>query len=399
MRVNTTFASIPMQIVQQKLMHNESVLISKMSENIQGVEQIKNNFLQEKLTKRFQTVNHQVKRYEVIFDQVESLFSYVRTFMMVGITILAPMAAIYFIDNPQENIGTIVSAIFMFAFLTNGLEELMSYGASKRMLTAHAELYETCLPTSPRGEAATVTADQPQVLKLENIHYSYEGHQVLNQVSITLPPTGLVVLIGESGAGKSTLLKLISGLSRPDSGQIVLGEARPLSAEEIARRSAFVPQDPLILPLTIKANIEIGREKIDELEMKQFIQQKHIQDLLVSLPSLDTAIDQEGNGLSGGQKQLVNLLRATYKRAKVITLDEPTSAMDPELEARVITLLSNLAKERLVVMVTHRVKYLAQSDHIVVMKQGEISEEGTHQSLMENSVYYQQLQQRLGGND
>ena len=187
--------------------------------------------------------------------------------------------------------------------------------------------------------------------------YSYRADApVLVDVSLTLPPKGLVVVSGPSGSGKTTLLRLLLGFDRPTAGEVLLA-GHPLGAvpeEELRTRLAYVPQDHGVLSGRVGDVLAMGRE-VPEAELWGALEAVGLATVVRELAAgLDTELLEDGGGLSGGQRQRLAIARALLGSPQAVLLDEPTSNLDDTSEHEIVTLLERLARRRLVLAVTHR---------------------------------------------
>ena len=206
------------------------------------------------------------------------------------------------------------------------------------------------------GTAAGQPAGAP-LLELRDVAYSYRADApVLVDVSLTLPPKGLVVVSGPSGSGKTTLLRLLLGFDRPTAGEVLLA-GHPLGAvpeEELRTRLAYVPQDHGVLSGRVGDVLAMGRQ-VPEAELWSALEAVGLATVVRELAAgLDTELLEDGGGLSGGQRQRLAIARALLGSPQAVLLDEPTSNLDDTSEHEIVTLLERLARRRLVLAVTHR---------------------------------------------
>jgi ATP-binding cassette subfamily C protein CydD len=226
----------------------------------------------------------------------------------------------------------------------------------------------------------------PLHIQLEDVHLAFDGGKrpALQGVSFELREGEQVALVGASGAGKTTTLNLLLGFLLPDSGQIkvnglLLADMTPASWR---RHIAWIGQRPVLFQGTIKENILLGRPGASAIQIEQAAGNARVLDFAMHLPEgLDTPVGEHGFGLSRGQAQRVALARAFLKGAPLLLLDEPTAGLDAENEALVINSLKTLSRGRTVLMLTHRLTNLRQTQRIMVLGKGRILEEGTYNEL------------------
>jgi ABC-type multidrug transport system fused ATPase/permease subunit len=233
-------------------------------------------------------------------------------------------------------------------------------------------------------------------LELRQVCFAYSDEAVLDGLDLTLEPGSLTALVGPSGAGKSTVLRLLLGLYRPVSGQVLL-DGRPLQAyapEFLRAQVAWVPQEPLLFGGSVQENLEALAPGASPQAMTAVLRQVR---LLDELPAgLASELGEEGGGLSVGQRQRLALAAALLRGARILLLDEPTSALDPRSEARVLEALEAVRPGRTVLVVAHRLSTVQAADKIAVLQGGRMVEQGRHAELLARRGLYAQLWQQGG---
>ncbi|MCM3724890.1 ABC transporter ATP-binding protein/permease [Neobacillus cucumis] len=232
-------------------------------------------------------------------------------------------------------------------------------------------------------------------IEFRNVTFSYvENKQIFEHFNLEIPEGKVVALVGPSGAGKSTLFNLLQGFYKPQSGDILIAEKslKELSASELRSSIALVPQETFLFSGTVKENLLISRPDITEKEMVEATIRAEIHDFILSLPKgYDTEIGENGIKLSGGQKQRIAIARAILKDAPILLLDEATSALDGETEYYIKEALEELMKGRTTIIIAHRLSTIQHADIIMVMDQGEIVQQGTHNELIKQIGLYRKL--------
>jgi ATP-binding cassette subfamily B protein len=238
----------------------------------------------------------------------------------------------------------------------------------------------------PRGE-----------IVFDKVSFAYQGRPnepVLCDISFRVKPGETVAIVGPSGAGKSTLFQLVMRFYDPTGGQILMDNA-PLTKvdpAELRARIALVPQDAVIFGASIADNIRYGRADASDAEVRRAAEQAAAAEFIEATPeSYATRVGERGVTLSGGQRQRLAIARAILKDAPVLLLDEATSALDAENETLVQAALDNIMKGRTTLVIAHRLATVLEADRILVMDEGRIVEEGTHQSLVAAEGLYAKL--------
>ncbi|MFG2639399.1 ATP-binding cassette domain-containing protein [Streptomyces sp. NPDC048370] len=260
--------------------------------------------------------------------------------------------------------------------------------------------------TASRG--AKVLSAPPERFEARDITYRYDGatKDSIDSVSLHVKRGEIVALIGENGSGKSTLSRLLCGLLLPTHGAVAWDHTTTEALEpwEAWKHVALVPQKFTYLPLTLRDNITFGQGDTGDAAVLAACEASGASDMLPGLRSgLDTLLTAEwfgGQQLSGGQWQRVVLTRAFHRRASLLVMDEPTAALDARAEHRIFSGLRELAKDRAILLITHRLANVAVADRIVVLDRGRVVQEGTYDQLTRQPGLFRnlwELQQRIGG--
>ena len=232
-------------------------------------------------------------------------------------------------------------------------------------------------------------------MEFRSVSYAYDPeNSVLKGVNLTVPPGRTVALVGPSGSGKSTLVNLTLRFFDPDHGKILIDgqDTKHVTVDSLRDVIALVTQDPVLFDDTIRANIAYGAKPIDEDQVIHAAKAAAAHDFIMSLPKgYDTRVGEAGGLLSGGERQRIAFARAIYKDAPILLLDEPTSSLDSEAEAKVQAALEELMRGRTVLMIAHRLSTVKKADLICVLDQGRIVESGRHDELVAKGGLYTRL--------
>lgn len=262
-------------------------------------------------------------------------------------------------------------------------------------------------PAMQELAASTATLHDPDfphpmpagnTLHLEAITYRWPGQSqpIFNNLTLTLAENRHTAFIGPSGSGKSTLFQLITRFIAPQSGAIYLGD-EPISGLSIAafrRRISWVSQQVFLIDGTLAENLRLGRPDATEAEIWQALQHAQLAEWVQSLPQrLNTLVGENGGLLSGGQRQRLAIARALLKQSPILIMDEITSNLDVVNEAAIQLVISSLSGHCTLISIAHRLNTIAQADHIVVLQDGDIIEQGSPASLRLENGYYATLLQ------
>lgn len=229
-------------------------------------------------------------------------------------------------------------------------------------------------------------------IRFENVSFSYTDKQVLKGVSCMFEKGKTTAIVGSSGSGKTTMIDLIEKFYSIKEGDILFDEVsiKDILSSNIRNNIAMVGQDTILVNDTVANNISFGDTSYTLEQIKQAAQIANAEEFILRLPNgYQTNIGDRGDMLSGGQKQRISIARAVLKNAPILILDEATSALDTESERLVQDALNRLSKDKTVIMIAHRLSTVVNADKIIVLENGEIKEQGTHQELYnQKGVYY-----------
>jgi ATP-binding cassette, subfamily B, bacterial IrtB/YbtQ len=231
-------------------------------------------------------------------------------------------------------------------------------------------------------------------IRFDHVSFAYDGADVLHDIDCVIPAGKVTAIVGASGAGKTTLVHLIARLWDVDKGAIRVGgmDVRALHEATLHRLIAMVFQDVVLFSGSVLDNIRLGRPHASEADAIEAARAAGADAFIRALPDgYHTRLDENGGSLSGGERQRISIARALLKDAPVLLLDEATANVDPSSEAQIQQALSHLARDRTVVVIAHRLRTVCTADQIIVLDDGRVTEQGTHDSLLARSGTYARL--------
>ena len=247
---------------------------------------------------------------------------------------------------------------------------------------------------APEQTGSSVCNNKGFDIEFKDVHFSYNEEPVLKGVSFTAKQGEVTALVGPSGSGKSTASKLAARFWDADSGKITLGgvDVKSVEPETLFKNFAIVFQDVLLFDETVMENIRLGRSGATDEEVKAAAKAARCDEFIRKLPQgYQTMIGENGSTLSGGERQRISIARALLKDAPVILLDEATASLDVENESAVQEALSRLLQGKTVLVIAHRMRTVAGADHIVVLENGHVAQQGTPEKLMEQGGLYKRM--------
>jgi len=233
-------------------------------------------------------------------------------------------------------------------------------------------------------------------IKFENVSFKYSGgkERVIKNISLAIEGEKITALVGHSGAGKSTILNLIPRFYDPQSGKIYVDDQdiSNVSLNSLRQKISLVSQDTVLFDDTVKNNVRYAKLDASESEIKEACKLAAADDFIQNMPNkYETVIGENGVRLSGGQKQRLTIARAILKSAPIILLDEATSSLDSDSEEKVQNAIFNLTKNRTTLVIAHRLSTIKKADKIIVLKDGNVIETGSHDQLLKASKVYENL--------
>lgn len=304
----------------------------------------------------------------------------------------------YLVIRGQITIGTVVAFLSYMAGLFGPVQGLTgTYQTLRRTsvsLRSIFEILEAPDPCCDRPDAEPVSPGGGEIA-FENVTFSYNGSRpAINNINLHVRAGECVAIVGPSGAGKTTMISLLQRLDNPVSGTIYLDgrDISRLRKDSVRRQIGCVLQENILFNDTIRNNIAYGNPGASQAEIEAAACAANAHEFICGLPEgFETIVGERGGCLSAGQRQRIAIARALLKNPRILILDEATSALDSECESLVQTGLDKMIRGRTTLIIAHRLHTVVNADRIVVIKNGEILQEGTHSELMRCCSYYASL--------
>lgn len=323
----------------------------------------------------------------------------VQTFFIGGMIAVAT----YLVGNGQLSAGDIILILTIVVMVEDRLtfigNQLTNFGDAWGQVVESLKDIARAIDMEDAAHAKPLESVRGAIT-LENVSFSYGEEKTLDHLSLAIPAGQRVGLVGRSGAGKSTLIKLLLRHHDATGGTISIDERDILSITKDSLRNviAIVPQEPMLFHRTIRENIAYGQLDASNDDIVHAAKLAEANDFILQLPEgYESLVGERGVKLSGGQRQRVAIARAMLKNAPILLLDEATSSLDSESEVAVQKALLALMENRTVVAIAHRLSTLRAMDRIIVMDEGKIVEDGTHEELIARDGIYATLWNHQAG--
>lgn len=288
-----------------------------------------------------------------------------------------------------------IAALFLILVAVDFFLPLRSFGSAFHVAmngaSASKKILSLLEQSDPVWGEETVTDTE---IKVENVTFSYDGKRdVLKNVSMTFPKTGMTAIVGESGCGKSTVVNMLFGAFRPKGGAVTVGgkELESLSRESYYSHLAVVSYNTYIFNETVRANFMLANKAVTDEEIYGALEKVNLADFIRENGGLDKVITEDAANISGGQKQRLALAVNLVAHKDIYVFDEATSNIDIESEAIIMANIKALSREKAVIVISHRLANVTPADLIYYMESGELKESGTHSELMERNSGYAKL--------
>lgn len=379
-------------------------LNTTVSEVHQGHRVVKLFGGQKEAVRRFDDVNQLIVRLSKKIMQAMSARSPISELIASTALAVVIFVALWQSQNGTTTIGEFMAFIVAMLQMVTPIKNLANISIPMQTMFLASDSVCQFMDTEPEEDKGKKTLSRVSGslnFKDVEVQYQNEGKKALNRFNLQIQAGEKVALVGRSGSGKSTVVNLLPRFVLPSAGKVELDgiDITEIQLKHLREQFALVSQDIFLFDDTLGANVRYAQPEASDEEVMAALEAANLGDLVRQSPEgLNLPIGANGSNLSGGQRQRVSIARAILKNAPILLLDEATSALDNESERLVQQALENLMKHRTSIMVAHRLSTIEQADRIVVMDEGKIVEQGSHQQLMDTNGYYAKLRHLADSN-
>ncbi len=372
-----------------------SQVMARLQENLTGIRVVQAYSREERDADRFEGLNEAQFEAQLDTARIQSFYFPVVEFLGMAAVAIVLGYGSYLAAGGTIGFGVVAAFLFYLSNIFEPIQQVsMLYNELQAASAALKKLYGL-LEIEPRLRdrpgAPPLEVARGEIL-LEEVEFSYDGRRpALEGVTLEIPPGSRVAVVGKSGAGKSTLVKLMARFYDPDSGRVLVDgqNLAEVSLESVRKQIVFVPQEGFVFSGTVWQNLAMDWDTARRDEAIAAARALGVDHIFESLPDgFDTLLTGGGQILSAGQRQLIGLVRAYMARPAVLLLDEAVSAVDPATAAAVEDAVSRLLEGKTSVTIAHRLSTASRADLVVVMADGHVVEQGTHESLLKREGHY-----------
>ncbi len=381
-------------IVQQYL----SKLTTFTQESFSGIAVIKAYGIEPRTNANFEELAEGSKVKNIDLAKVQALF-FPLMILLIGISniLVIYIGGTRYINGQIAEFGTIVEFLIYVNMLTWPVAVVGWVTSMVQQAEASQKRINEFLETEPSIE--NLVAENTPIggnIEFDHLSFTYPdtGIMALKDVSFTVKPGETLAIVGNTGSGKSTILELIGRLYDVEEGMLKIDNTpiRQLNLDDLRNSIGYVPQDAFLFSDTLRNNIRFGKEDASEEEVIEAAKNAAVHKNIIGFAKgYDTVLGERGITLSGGQKQRVSIARAIIKDPQILLFDDCLSAVDTETEEEILQNLHKISENKTTIIVSHRISSVKNADKIIVLEDGKIIQQGTHNKLVNSEGYYKEL--------
>lgn len=342
--------------------------------------------------KRFRTSIEKYEKWTIAYT-VDLRIPMVAYTTIINAVFTILIAAAFFFTASNTFLLNLLFYIIITPIITVTLNKIMFSSENKMIVADALARVDGIMDRRPLEESGREEHPKDHSIIFERVSFRYEdaAKDALHQINLKIGEGEHVAFVGPSGGGKTTLASLIARFFDVTEGAVKIGgvDVRDIPSKELLEQVSFVFQDSKLLKMSIYDNVRMGKKDASREEVMEALKNAQCEDIIEKLPDgMDTIIGTKGTYVSGGEAQRLSIARAMLKNAPILILDEATAFADPDNETKVQEAFSRLSKGKTVVMIAHRLSSVTNADRIFVLKDGEIEESGTHESLEKANGLY-----------
>ncbi len=386
----------------EQVKSRESTLVERAYEILSSIAAIKSFARERHELSRFARTGNDTMAARLTLTWQESLFSVcVTAITLTGTALVLVVGGLHVIDGTLT-VGGLLVVIAYLAAVYNPLSSIAHTTGALQQARVSARRVQELLALAPEQLDAPDGVDAAGIaghIEFKDVGFAYDAsRQILDQISFVAHPGEMVALVGLTGAGKTTLASLIPRFFEPTHGQVLIDgvEVQRYRLRSLRERIALVPQESALFGGTIGDNIRYGRLDATDADVEAAAHLAHVHHFIERLPGrYDTPVAEAGATLSGGERQRLGIARALLKNAPILILDEPTSSLDAISEDAVFQALRRLREGRTTIVIAHRLSTIRDADRILVLHEGRVMAQGTHDELTASNELYRRMCARL----
>jgi ABC-type multidrug transport system fused ATPase/permease subunit len=376
----------------------ESTLIERAFEILSSVAAVKSFARERHELARFSRSGDETMKARLGLTWQESLFSVVVSAITLAGTALVLIVGGLHVLSGGLTLGALLVVVAYLAAVYNPISAIAHTTGSLQQAVVSARRVREILALAPERLDAPGALDASRMrgcVRFEAVSFSYDSNRrVLDAVSFEARPGEIVAIVGLTGAGKTTIANLIPRFFEPSHGRVLVDEVdvSKYSLRSLREKIALVPQEPVLFSGTIADNIRYGRLEASDEELEAAARAAHVHEFVQRLPlGYRTVVAEAGGTLSGGERQRLGIARALLKNAPILVLDEPTSSLDAISEDAVFDALRVLRRGRTTLVIAHRLSTIRAATRILVLHEGRLTAQGTHDELMVSCDLYRRM--------